>query len=450
MEPLASGAARGRGPSRRDERGGEGRLGLEASATRSGRAPRRRSSTASPGRSRGCAPFYISSEPEADATLGSRRRGDAAARQPPIVRRPGWGADESIVRGAPSLRRPPRASRSSTTRPGRTATRPPSRPRSCAGSSATTCSRTAGTTSATTSSSTSTARSSKAAAGASTRTSSARTRRGSTPAASASRCSGRTAPGRISTAARDAARSACSPGGSTWPTSTRSSRSLAPRTATTAFPRGRAVRLRAVSGHRDTGSTSCPGNALYGQLGVDRPERRRASACRSSTTPRWTARSAGTSASPHAFPRRARGSSRSRTPAVPWSHRGPATGLRSTGPGTRARRPSSRTPTRSSAGPDARPATGPIPGPPPLAITGLDRVAARPHPQRRREHRALEHLVQALQARDRGGQGRERLVRRGGADVARQRGAAGRAAHRDLGRDDRLRHRRRRRDATAS
>ena len=34
------------------------------------------------------------------------------------------------------------------------------------------------------------------------------------------------------------------------------------------FPQGTSVRLRAVSGHRDTGSTSCPGNVLYGRLGA--------------------------------------------------------------------------------------------------------------------------------------------------------------------------------------
>jgi hypothetical protein len=32
------------------------------------------------------------------------------------------------------------------------------------------------------------------------------------------------------------------------------------------YPRGRSVRLRAVSGHRDTGYTSCPGAALYARL----------------------------------------------------------------------------------------------------------------------------------------------------------------------------------------
>ncbi|HEU4448744.1 MAG TPA: FlgD immunoglobulin-like domain containing protein [Gaiellaceae bacterium] len=33
------------------------------------------------------------------------------------------------------------------------------------------------------------------------------------------------------------------------------------------FPAGRTIRLRTVSGHRDTGYTSCPGTALYGRLG---------------------------------------------------------------------------------------------------------------------------------------------------------------------------------------
>jgi flagellar hook assembly protein FlgD len=32
------------------------------------------------------------------------------------------------------------------------------------------------------------------------------------------------------------------------------------------YPAGTAVRIRAISGHRDTGPTSCPGTALYGQL----------------------------------------------------------------------------------------------------------------------------------------------------------------------------------------
>ena len=34
------------------------------------------------------------------------------------------------------------------------------------------------------------------------------------------------------------------------------------------YSNGTAVRLRAVSGHRDTGYTSCPGNVLYGRLGA--------------------------------------------------------------------------------------------------------------------------------------------------------------------------------------
>ena len=34
------------------------------------------------------------------------------------------------------------------------------------------------------------------------------------------------------------------------------------------YPAGTSVRLRAVSGHRDTGYTTCPGNILYGKLGA--------------------------------------------------------------------------------------------------------------------------------------------------------------------------------------
>ena len=37
------------------------------------------------------------------------------------------------------------------------------------------------------------------------------------------------------------------------------------------WPAGRSVRLRAVSGHRDTSLTSCPGRRIYGQLGTDLP-----------------------------------------------------------------------------------------------------------------------------------------------------------------------------------
>jgi hypothetical protein len=42
------------------------------------------------------------------------------------------------------------------------------------------------------------------------------------------------------------------------------------------YPEGREVRLRAVSGHRDTGPTSCPGSGLYAQLpGIARSVRAR-------------------------------------------------------------------------------------------------------------------------------------------------------------------------------
>ena len=56
--------------------------------------------------------------------------------------------------------------------------------------------------------------------------------------------------------------------------------------STNRFPAGRAVRLQRVIGHRDTGATACPGDALYAQLpelrrlvGDVRPGRHRHRAC---------------------------------------------------------------------------------------------------------------------------------------------------------------------------
>ena len=66
-------------------------------------------------------------------------------------------------------------------------------------------------------------------------------------------------------------------------------------------PYGRAVSLRAVSGHRDTGPTSCPGEALYATLGASprtcaRSAARRSSARGPSAT--WAARSGSRRGSP--------------------------------------------------------------------------------------------------------------------------------------------------------
>ena len=155
-------------------------------------------------------------------------------------------------------------SRSSTTPRARTRTRGPSRPRSSGASSATTCSETAGTTSATTSSSTSTARSSRAGTEESTGTSSARMPRVSTRA-------------RRGRADRDVRRQCAFGRGAqragpplAWrldvahvdPLSSFSWRS----TGNPRYPAGRSLTLRTISGHRDTGYTTCPGSRLYGEL----------------------------------------------------------------------------------------------------------------------------------------------------------------------------------------
>ena len=108
-------------------------------------------------------------------------------------------------------------------------------------------------------------RSSRAATAGSSGTSSARTRRGSTPARSASRCWASTARSRSPQKARDALARLLA-----WrldlahvdPASTLSFISG----GNARFPAGLPVFLRAVSGHRDTGFTDCPGTALYGLL----------------------------------------------------------------------------------------------------------------------------------------------------------------------------------------
>ena len=136
------------------------------------------------------------------------------------------------------------------------------------------------------------------------------------------------------------------------------------------FPAGRVVRLRAVSGHRDTGPTSCPGTALYGRLGAiarnvagiglpklydDRVSGELGGAvrftARLSSARAWLVEvrdGVGTVV--------ARGSGAGTAIGWTWDSSAAPFG--------------SYTYTISS-GEAVRPATGPIPGPPPLAITGL-------------------------------------------------------------------------------
>ena len=79
------------------------------------------------------------------------------------------------------------------------------------------------------------------------------------------------------------ARRASSRGGSTSRTSIRSRASTGARRGNPRFPAGRAVTLRTISGHRDTGFTTCPGQPALRRARRDRARRSRDRACRSST-----------------------------------------------------------------------------------------------------------------------------------------------------------------------
>jgi flagellar hook assembly protein FlgD len=136
------------------------------------------------------------------------------------------------------------------------------------------------------------------------------------------------------------------------------------------YPAGTKVRLRAVSGHRNTGLTSCPGSALYGQLGA-------------------LARGARNTGLPKLFAPQVNGSvgglvrftGRLSDPrewlvevtdaagAVVASGAGTGTAVDWTWDSTGA--PFASYTYAISAGADVRSATGLVPGPPPLAIRGL-------------------------------------------------------------------------------
>jgi flagellar hook assembly protein FlgD len=136
------------------------------------------------------------------------------------------------------------------------------------------------------------------------------------------------------------------------------------------FPAGTRVRLRAVSGHRDTGYTSCPGTALYGQLGTIAQN-----VSRIGLPKLYEPNVNGAVGGPVRFTARL-------SSARPWlvqvKDAGGAVVAQGTGNGTAVAWTwdASAVPIASytweiSAGPDTRPASGPVPGPPPLAITGL-------------------------------------------------------------------------------
>ena len=206
----------------------------------------------------------VASRPRPPRSRCERSRSRARRRS---CRARSWEADEKIIAREAALRADAASSRSSTTRPARTTTRRPRRRRSCAGSRSTTCRRTAGTTSATTSSSTASAPSTRAAAAGSTRNVIGAHALGFNTGTVGVALIGNFTRGLAAAGDAGGARAGCSPGGSTSRTSTRSRPSIVhARAATPKFKAGKVVTLRAISGHRDTGPTECPGNGAYALL----------------------------------------------------------------------------------------------------------------------------------------------------------------------------------------
>ena len=141
------------------------------------------------------------------------------------------------------------------------------------------------------------------------------------------------------------------------------------------FPAGTKVSLRAVSGHRDTGSTSCPGGSLYAQLnGI-------ATAVSATGLPKlYTPVVSGSLGRPVRF-------TATLTEALPWTVtiRDAAGAEVASGHGTgtavdwtwdASGTPFGEFTYAIEAGPDLRPARGTVPGPPPLEVTSL---TASPH-----------------------------------------------------------------------
>jgi flagellar hook assembly protein FlgD len=136
------------------------------------------------------------------------------------------------------------------------------------------------------------------------------------------------------------------------------------------WPVGTHVRLRAVSGHRDTSLTSCPGNTVYAQLGTIA---RRVT--RIGLPKLWNPEAAGAVGGPVRFTARL-------SSARPWTvevkdavgtviarRSGSSAAVDWTWDAT-AVPPAYYTYTIR-AGASVRPSTLPVPGPPPLAVTGL-------------------------------------------------------------------------------
>jgi flagellar hook assembly protein FlgD len=136
------------------------------------------------------------------------------------------------------------------------------------------------------------------------------------------------------------------------------------------YPAGTKVRLRAVSGHRNTGLTSCPGSALYGQLGA------LARGARGTGLPKlFDPQVTGSVGGLVRFTGRLSESSdwlvevTDGAGAVVASGSGTGTAVDWTWDSTDV--PFASYTYAISAGEDVRPATGLVPGPPPLAIRSL-------------------------------------------------------------------------------
>ena len=136
------------------------------------------------------------------------------------------------------------------------------------------------------------------------------------------------------------------------------------------FPAGTKVRLRAVSGHRDTGATSCPGSSLYAQLpGIAK------SVAATGLPKLYNPRTSGVLGGLVRFTARLSSASswtvtvRDGTGAEVARGAGEGTSVDWTWDSSAA--PVDRYTYVIAAGPDTRPAVGTVPGPPPLAVTGL-------------------------------------------------------------------------------
>ncbi len=390
--PVARGRRRAGGSPRPRDRGGSAAAGL---ADREPVVDRhRRAGAGADPRPRPAGAGALRLEPRGGRRWSSGR--SQIAEEPSIILRRSWGANEAHPSRQSELRRRRCRPRSCTTPPApRRRARLRSRRRSSAGSRRTTCAGTGGTTSATTSSSTASARSSRAGTAGSSGTSSARTRRASTPAPPGSRCSGATGRCSLSAQARDALARLIA-----WRLDVAHvdpvSRVSMISNGNPRFRTGLPTWMRAVSGHRDTGFTSCPGAGLYGQLGA------LASRARSIGLPKlFTPEVEGSLGSFVSFSARL-SSPLAWTVTVSDSHgqaggaRGRLRHDRAVDVGLRGSRRPGRTRTQIAAGLNARPIEGTI-GASNRRADDLDapRYAVRVHAERRRSHGRDSDLLPA-------------------------------------------------------